>query len=191
MLLYATVAGEKRLPFPRGRGVCPACDGVVRAKCGTVYAHHWAHESGVECDSWSEGIGPWHLSWQSLVQPAFVEVPRGPHRADILGDDDIVVELQHSPIDPRQIGERERHYGKMLWLIDAATRFPGLATGPRYFFALGRNQHLATCGKPLFLDFHDFIVEVEALTDLFPRFSGFGLIRSRRWFIERFLRTRT
>jgi hypothetical protein len=187
MLLYAIVHAVKTLPLPRGRGVCPACGGKVLARCGAIRVHHWAHESGQECDSWSEGIGPWHLAWQRLVEPAFVEVPRGPHRADILGSDDTVIELQHSPLTPAAIAARERHYGKMVWLIDATQRFGGLVSGDRFFFSFGRTRHLEACRKPVVLDFQAFLVEVEALTNVLNGFAGFGLIRDKAWFVERYL----
>ena len=47
MQRYANVNGEKRLPFPKGRGTCPCCSALLIAKCGQLNAHHWAHESRV------------------------------------------------------------------------------------------------------------------------------------------------
>lgn len=187
MLLYAMVEDARQLPFPRGRGHCPACRGQVLAKCGSIKVHHWAHVSGQECDTWSEGIGPWHLSWQNLIRPEFVEVPLGMHRADILGDGDTVVELQHSAISPEEIEEREKYYGKMVWLIDATQRFGGLISGPRFFFSFGRTKHLQACQKPVVLDFQGFLVQVEALTPVLDGFAGFGLTRDRAWFVQNYL----
>jgi competence protein CoiA len=74
MQRYANVDGQKQLPFPKGRGWCPCCGGLLIAKCGQINAHHWAHDKGDDCDTWSEPIGPWHLWWQGLVRPDFVEV---------------------------------------------------------------------------------------------------------------------
>jgi len=190
MLLFAIVADAKSRPFPRGRGVCPICLGEVRAKCGSIKVHHWAHVCGQDCDTWSEGIGPWHLCWQDCVRPEFVEVAVGAHRADILGNDDTVIELQHSAISPAEIREREHHYGKMIWLFDATNRFGGLRSGSRFFFSFGRTRHLQSCLKPVVLDFGEFLVEVEALTDLIKGFSGFGILRDRAWFATKHLSTR-
>ncbi len=44
-----------------------------------------------------------------------------------------------------------------------------------------------SCEKPVFLDFFKFIVQVEALTSVLDKFSGFGLIRNRTWFVEEYL----
>lgn len=187
VLRYASVAGEKRLPFPKGRGVCPVCDGLLIAKCGPINTHHWAHENRDDCDSWSEPIGPWHLWWQNLVRQEAVEVPRGPHRADIVGNGGTVVELQHSPISAEDIQAREAHYGNMLWLFDATQRFAYMISGERAFFAVGQTKHLDLCTKPVFLDFGFDVVEVEHFTDAITLVSGCGLARSRKWFAEALL----
>lgn len=110
-----------------------------------------------------------------------------PHRADIVGNGGIVVELQHSAIDPRQITEREKFYGLMVWLFDAANRIRAIRSGDRVFFWLAKWKPIGFCKKPVFLDFGHSIVEVEAFTDLLWNCSGFGWIRDRRWFAMRFL----
>jgi hypothetical protein len=179
MLRYAKVAGQKQLPFPKGRGTCPICDGQLIAKCGAIKTHHWAHKNRDDCDTWSEPIGPWHLWWQNLVQMEFVEVVRGPHRADIVGNGGVVIELQHSPISAEDIAARETHYGDMVWLFDATQRFAYMKSGERAFFTLGQTKHLELCSKPVFLDFGFDIVEVERFTDAITMVSGLGLVRSR------------
>jgi hypothetical protein len=188
MLQYANVDGEKRLPFPGGRGKCPLCGGLLIAHCGPIYTHHWTHDKKDDCDTWSEPIGPWHLWWQNLVRrPEFVEVARGPHRADIVGNGGVVVELQHSSISAEDIAARETHYGNMVWLFDATQRFASVKSGERAFFSVGRTKHLELCEKPVFLDFGFDVVEVERFTDAITKVSGFGLVRSREWFAEAFL----
>jgi len=184
---YANVDGVKKLPFKWGRGTCPVCDGPVIAKCGQINTHHWAHESREDCDAWSEPIGPWHLWWQNLVHPDCMEVGRGPHRADIVGNGGVVVELQHSPISAEDIAAREAHYGNMVWLFDATLRFAYMKSGERAFFSFGQTKHLDLCKKPVFLDFGFDVVEVEWFTDAITMVSGFGLVRSREWFAEAFL----
>lgn len=190
MIRFALVGDHKEPPFRAGRGTCPVCAGRVIAKCGRVRIHHWAHESAMDCDTWSEGIGPWHLSWQDLVQREFVEVPIGNHRADILGNDGIVVELQHSPIPPDVIALRENFYGNMIWVFDASRRFSGIASGERYFFSVGRNRHIHPCTRPVFLDYGEFLVQVGAMTAGLGKLSGFGVVRDRRWFVEKYLSQR-
>lgn len=187
MLRFADVGGSKQLPFPKGGGTCPCCGGLLIARCGAIKAHHWAHESKNDCDSWSETIGAWHLWWQDLVRPASVEVAQGPHRADIVGNGGVVIELQSSPIIAEDIAAREGHYGNMVWLFDATYRFAYMKSGNRAFFSLGHTKHLDLCKKPVFLDFGSDIVQVECFTDAVTMVSGFGLIRSREWFVESFL----
>ncbi len=187
MLRFANVDGEKRLAFPTGRGSCPCCGGQLIAKCGQIKTHHWAHQSKDDCDTWSESIGPWHLWWQNLVRPEFVEVAKGIHRADIVGNRGVVVELQHSPISPRDVTARESHYGDMVWLFDATHRFDYTKSGSRAFFALGQTKHLDLCTKPVFLDFGFDLVQVERFTDAITMVSGVGLVRSREWFAREFL----
>jgi hypothetical protein len=187
MLRYANVNGNKKLPFPQGRGVCPCCDGVLIAKCGSINTHHSAHESRADCDSWSEPIGAWHLAWQDIVRPEFVEVAMGEHRADVVGNGGLVVELQHSPIKTEDIQAREKFYGNMVWLFDATFRFRKVETGDRVFFSFGQTKHLHACAKPVFLDFGTTIVQVDAFTEVFYKCSGFGRKRDRGWFATEYL----
>jgi hypothetical protein len=187
MLRYAIVDQVSQLPFKGGKGWCPTCGSPVLAKCGSIKVHHWAHERREDCDAWSEPIGPWHLSWQALVLPEFREVTRGPHRADVVGNGGLVVELQHSNISTEDIQERERFYGEMVWLFDATNRFSLVESGHRVFFSFGKTKHLESCTKPVFLDFGDLLVEVEVYSQALPKISGFGLKRDRAWFVDRFL----
>jgi hypothetical protein len=184
---YANVDGERRLPFPKGRAICPCCGGLLIAKCGQINAHHWAHQSEVDCDTWQEPIGPWHLWWQDLVRPDYIEVFKDPHRADIVGNGGLVVELQHSSISAQDIAAREAHYGDMIWLFDATQRFAYVKSGERAFFSLGQTKHLDLCKKPVFLDFGFDVVQVERFTDAITMVSAFGLVRSREWFVQAFL----
>ena len=186
-MLYANVNGVKSLPMKGLRGVCPACGETVITKCGGIVTHHWSHLAGSECDPWAEKIGPWHLGWQNLVEAFSVEVVVAPHRADIVGNDDVVVELQHSAISVEDIAAREEFYGNMVWLFDATERFDFLNSGRRTFFSLLRTKHLALCTKPVYLDFGGMIVEVESFTDAMAKLDGYGLTRTPAWFVDRFL----
>src|SRR5215216_984393 len=118
MLLAQAEDGARIEPKPGVRASCPQCGGEVLAKCGTLVTWHWAHRK-VECDTWSEGESDWHLDWKRQVAPAACEVVIGNHRADIHTPSGLVVELQHSAIDPRRIAEREAFYGQLVWLFDA------------------------------------------------------------------------
>lgn len=187
MLTRAFVGEERRYAFPKGRGVCPTCGAPVIAKCGAIKTHHWAHESRDDCDTWSESVGPWHLAWQQLVAEEHIEVTIGAHRADIVGNHGKVIELQHSSIPPDVIQAREDYYGDMLWVFDATGRFPCVPSGDMVFFSLGSTKHIEFCRKPVFLDCGDYIVEVEAFTKTFDKFSGYGLLRDQSWFANQFL----
>lgn len=187
VLRFATIDGQRALPFSKGRGVCSCCGGVLIAKCGKIVTHHWAHESKDDCDSWSEPIGPWHLWWQGMVRTDSIEIARGPHRADIVGNDGVVVELQHSSISAEDIAAREAFYGNMVWLFDATERFAYVNQGDRAFFSFGKTKHLELCKKPVFLDFGFDVLEVEQFSGAVTMLSGFGIARSREWFAKRFL----
>jgi competence protein CoiA len=186
-MLYAEVDGTKRRPSPGLVGKCYCCQESVIAKCGPIKVWHWSHRAGTDCDPWSEGIGPWHLAWQNMVRPEHAEVTILPHRADIRTQEGIVVELQHSPISGDDIAAREEFYGDMVWLFDATFRFARIESGDRVFFSIGRTKHLELCKKPMFLDFGETIVEVEAFTKFLPGFSGFGRKRDREWFVLKYL----
>lgn len=116
MMEWAYVDGVRTRPSPRAEGVCPTCRSDVIAKCGEVNAWHWAHHAG-DCDPWSEGETQWHRNWKALFPSDWQEVVIDPHRADIKTPK-VVVELQHSPINPAMIREREQFYGDMVWLFD-------------------------------------------------------------------------
>jgi Competence protein CoiA-like family len=184
---YADVNDEKRMAKPGLAGVCPGCRSPLVPKCGTLKQWHWAHTVGSDCDPWSEPTGPWHLSWQMPLRPEHVEVPKQPHRADIMGNGGMVVELQHSSISPEEIQRREAFYGNMVWLFDATFRFRVVRSDDMAFFAFGRSKHIAACRKPVFLDFGDIVVHVERFTECFPNCSGVGHARNRDWFVAEYL----
>lgn len=98
---------------------CSGCGDDVIAKCGEIKIWHWAHVNK-ECDSWYEPESAWHIGWKSLAPPDNQEVVIGPHRADIRTSKGTVIELQHSPISPEEIREREQFYGDMIWIFDAS-----------------------------------------------------------------------
>jgi hypothetical protein len=130
-MMYAINAAGQRTQAAKGQHAsCPGCKGPVIARCGQIKVHHWAHETGCECDPWHEPETPWHINWKMQFQEQRREVVVPPHRADVIGtwvDTDnearCVVELQHSAIDPAEIEEREifylREINHMVWVIDA------------------------------------------------------------------------
>lgn len=121
MFLAELPDGSRVTPTATGqRAVCPGCRSPVLSRCGEIVAHHWAHESGSDCDPWSEPESPWHLGWKALFPEPCREVVMPPHRADI-SVNGRVVELQHSPISSKEIAEREAFYGPgLVWIFDAS-----------------------------------------------------------------------
>lgn len=133
----ALANGERRTAEPGGRASCPRCGAPVRAQCGDVYAWHWAHVAGEDCDAWSEPETAWHAGWKAAAPLDRQEVTMGAHRADVVAGDGVVCELQHSPISSRDIAARESHYGEdMRWLFDATGK--GLELEPMDFPAAHR-----------------------------------------------------
>lgn len=122
IMLYALINGVRMLARPGLRGLCGSCNGNVLARCGEINVWHWAHQVA-ECDPWSEPESEWHAGWKNLADPSQCEVTIGPHRADILGYNGVVIELQHSTISTEEIAEREDFYGQngdMIWVFDAS-----------------------------------------------------------------------
>ncbi|MGF6851099.1 competence CoiA-like predicted nuclease [Chitinophaga sp. W3I9] len=116
---------EKIKVRPNGRAICPNCRLPLIAKCGQLNIWHWAHMDLKECDDWNyEPITDWHLEWQGHFSSAetevFIKQNNESHRADILNKENIVIEIQNSPIQANEIHEREYFYGKkMLWVINS------------------------------------------------------------------------
>ena len=93
-----------------------------------------------------------------------VEVTVGPHRADLRVPNGSVVEFQHSSIPPREIRVREKFYGRLVWVIDAASfarnirlyERTGYADMPDVRFRWQwRHETWKNANCPLFLDFSD------------------------------------
>jgi hypothetical protein len=118
MLYGKTADGQMIEAAPKLEAVCPNCNKELVAKCGDLVIWHWAHQDLSECDPYWEPESAWHRDWKKLVMQQFCEVPINGHRADIVADDGMVMELQHSAINLEEIAEREAAYGEMLWLFD-------------------------------------------------------------------------
>lgn len=146
-------------PQPGLKGICPICDSIVNSKCGSLNIWHFAHINLEDCDSWSEGETEWHLWWKDQVEKEYREVKVGIHRADIKLDNNLVIELQNSPISVDEIREREEFYNNMIWLVncvDIADNFIFTEKGNYYNF---RWKWFKRCWlyakKPVYLDLGD------------------------------------
>lgn len=121
---YALANDQRAEAFPGGRGMCPRCNGEVIARCGTHRVHHWAHQGVRDCDSWTEKETEWHRAWKNKFAAECQEfIQHDPltgerHIADVRTPHGLVIEFQHSHLDPQERIARERFYGNMLWVVD-------------------------------------------------------------------------
>jgi len=122
-MIWAIVENEKLEAKPGTRGTCPLCEEVVFSKCGEVNVWHWSHSKDENCDYWYESETFWHQHWKMTFgkeNAEFIIKKNGKrHIADILTKENLVIELQNSPIQKSIIREREDFYGvRMLWIIN-------------------------------------------------------------------------
>ena len=175
-MFWALDEDEKKIKASPGVvGVCPMCGAPVVSKCGTLVLWHFAHRSWEDgypkrdCDSWSEKETQWHMDWKARVpehmrefvlKRSFTDLDgsekEAVHRADILNSRGTVIELQHSPISPEDIRERENFYINMIWIWDASkfkfSHPERLHEGQRYIWKHPKKSILQV-QKPLFFHF--------------------------------------
>ncbi|MBO9585267.1 MAG: hypothetical protein J7574_13980 [Flavobacterium sp.] len=125
--------GKKISPSSSGQiAVCGFCGEKVRGRCGEINIWHWQHINKVECDLWKEGETDWHRAWKSRFpydwQETIIIKNGEKHIADILTDEGLVIEFQNSAISPSTIAEREKFYGKLIWVINAESFKGNLVT---------------------------------------------------------------
>lgn len=108
-------------------GICPFTRAEVKAHVGP-FRQYWAYVGGAPAlPEGYERETPWHYAWKHLIQDENCEVVFGEnreHRADIVGANGTIIELQHSPIDARIADERSAFYSRttgerVVWVIDA------------------------------------------------------------------------
>jgi competence protein CoiA len=121
---FALANGQRVEAYPKGKGTCPLCHGEVIAKCGTRRVYHWAHWGMRNCDTWAEKETDWHRAWknhfpvecQEFIQHDKQSGER--HIADVRTPHGLVIEFQHSHLEPLERAKRERFYGNMVWVVD-------------------------------------------------------------------------
>lgn len=137
--------------------ICPGCTRPVVAKCGDKRVHHWAHRGTKMCDDWWEPETEWHRSWKNNFPVEWQEkfLPDRKtgekHIADLLTPDGLVIEFQHSHIDPKERISREQFYKKMVWVVDGTRLkrdFPRFEKGRNDF----RESHKPKIFKVEFVD---------------------------------------
>ena len=90
-------------------GECPWTGKPVKAKVGEL-RQYWTYigDKPVLPEGY-ENETQWHFNWKSLVNDENCEVVYGEnneHRADIVGNNGEIIEIQLSPIDIRIVRER-------------------------------------------------------------------------------------
>lgn len=121
---FALVDGIKIEASQGAKGFCQSCGAEMIAKCGELKINHWAHKKIRQCDTWWETETEWHrgwkgnfpIEWQEIIQ--FDSLTNEKHIADVRTDKGLVVEFQHSHIDPIERRKREHFYKNMIWIVD-------------------------------------------------------------------------
>lgn len=114
-------------PTKGAHALCPVCRQEVIARCGTTRRRHWAHQKNCQCsDHWWENETDWHRHWKKEFPENWREVllqdeaTGDIHRADVkLQNSGLVLEIQHSAIDPQEFQSRVDFYRNMVWIVDA------------------------------------------------------------------------
>lgn len=124
---FAQVNRERSEARPGLVGECPCCGSELIAKCGDVYAYHWAHKNRRKCDQWWENETEWHRGWKDRFPVTWQEVVHRAedgekHMSDIQTEDGWLIEFQHSPIKSEERDSREAFYKNLIWVIDGTAR---------------------------------------------------------------------
>lgn len=122
---FAIVDKERREAAPKLKGFCAECEQPVTAKCGKQRIWHWSHKSDADCSKRWEPETEWHrtwkdefpLDWQEKIQHA---QSGEKHIADVQTAHGLVIEFQHSPLDPQERIARESFYKNMVWVVDGS-----------------------------------------------------------------------
>lgn len=163
-MLYAiNEDGDRMVPSSAGKCFCPSCDSELIRKMGSQVIHHFSHKAK-DCDTWSEGLTPWHLDWQEKapIECREVTMKQGEtlHRADIRNRSNFVLEIQHSSISAKAIQEREDFYGEMAWVFDVRDQVERcdfmLRRSCRGFHSFGFGVNISNfLSKPILSDLSD------------------------------------
>lgn len=121
---FALIGNNRIEAQPQFKGLCSCCSKPVIAKCGTRKIWHWAHKSKTDCDNWWEPETEWHRAWKNNYPADWQEISLlnertgEKHIADVRTVNSLVIEFQHSHIDPKERTSREQFYKDMVWVID-------------------------------------------------------------------------
>lgn len=128
-MLLALHYNRKKRAEDAGRGefgICPWSNLEVKAHVGLI-RQFWAYtDKKPVFDKGYEPESEWHISWKTPIKDEYCEVIFGEnneHRADILGSNNTVIEIQRSKIDMRDSRERVEFYQnatnrRVIWVVD-------------------------------------------------------------------------
>lgn len=171
--------------------ICPLCKNSVITKCGTINVWHFAHKSNIECDKWSEHESEWHIGWKNYFPKNNQEIIIKPHIADILTDDNIVIELQNSSISPKEIEERENFYDKMIWIFNGETFGKGINFRKKLekdiitFRWKHPPKSLWSCKKSIYIDLGTYILYIKRIYQKIPC-GAYGKLILKDDFIKKY-----
>jgi len=121
---FAIVGGNKVEASKGAKGLCQSCGAEMIAKCGEFKINHWAHKRNGQCDAWWETETEWHREWKGNFPSEWQEViqfdrfTNEKHIADVRTDKGLIIEFQHSHINPVERRHREDFYKNMIWIVD-------------------------------------------------------------------------
>ena len=129
-MVIALVNGKRLRAEQAGSGtigICPWSRLPVKAKVGEI-RQYWAYvgEKPVRPEGY-ENETEWHFNWKYPILDEYCEVICGQeneHRADVIGNNDTVIEIQNSIIDIRIVRARTEFYKahsnrRVIWLVNA------------------------------------------------------------------------
>jgi len=121
---FALIDNNRIEAQPKLQGLCPFCFHPVIAKCGKQKVWHWAHRNTTACDSWGKAETEWRRTWKNNYPVEWQEISLldeeigEKHIADVRTAYNLVIEFQHSHIDPQERASREKFYKNMVWIVD-------------------------------------------------------------------------
>jgi hypothetical protein len=147
---FAIVNGSRTEAAKGGTGVCPSCGSPLVAKCGQVKVHHWAHKGTRSCDPWWENETDWHRAWKNQFPQEWQETTLHDERtgekhiADVRSTNGLVIEFQHSHLNPTERTSRELFYRNLVWVVDGTRLkrdYPRFLKGQRDFRSIAQGVY--------------------------------------------------
>lgn len=177
---------------------CPDCEEQVIPRCGKINAPHFTHKGYADCYSRAESGEEWKSAWKCRVRSVVCDIQIGRHRADIVGNNGVVIKLQHYSLSAGDIEKQEQYYASlngMVWVINAEGIRHNITLREKDGHHTFRWKHprwsYLYITEPLFWDFGDgTMFEVKKIyknKNKKSRCAGWGHLISQEEFIARYL----